>query len=326
MKEHVIISEKELINLYCIDKLTTYQIAKKLNCCPATARNLLIRYNIKRRKSHDLNSNIPLKDTLLELYKNKKMSTWKIEEEYGYSRGTIYRKLKEYGIKTRDLADSHIIYPRKKFSGDLIEKAYLIGFKLGDLGVRKIHPNSKTICVASGSTIKEQIELIKELFEKYGRIWIKKTKDNKINIQANLDLSFDFLLDKTFPLWVEKNREHFFSFLAGFTDAEGTISTNKNKSYYSLSNCNEIFLEKIKENLRKFEIPCNDLTVDNRKGKTTFIKYNFNFNYWTLRINCKEDLLKLLNLLQPYIKHKNKVKALNIAIQNINMRNDKYGK
>lgn len=322
----VFISKEDLKDLYENKKLTTYQIASKIKCCQATVWKLLIKYEIKRRKSNELRSFVPTKEELIKLYINEQLSTWKIEERYGYSRGTVHKKLKEYGIGTRNLADSHILFPRKDFSGDLIEKAYLIGFKLGDLGVRKIHQNSKTICVASGSTIKEQIDLIQKMFSNYGKIWIKKAKDNRINIQINLNMTFSFLLSKDFPKWVKKDKESFFSFLAGYTDAEGTISLSRNMAYYSLSTCDNFLLEKIKDNLNRFRIKCNNLVINRRKGKTTFNKYKFNFDYWTLRIHKKEDLLKLFLALKPYIKHELKVKSLNTAIENIKTRNEKYGK
>jgi len=188
MRKRIDITKEKLKELYGVQKLTTYEIAEKFNCCQATIWKSLIRYNIKRRSSHELNSNVPSKKILVKLYINKKLSTWKIEKLYGYRRGTIHKKLIEYGLKTRSRANSHILFPRKNFSGNLIEKAYLIGFKLGDLGVRKVYPNSETICIASGSTINEQIDLIKSLFEKYGKIWIQKTKYNKINIQTNVKL------------------------------------------------------------------------------------------------------------------------------------------
>jgi len=326
MSQKVNISKEQLNKLYEKEKLTTYQIANKLGCCQATIWKKLIEFGIRRRAPHELNSNVPSKNELIRFYINKKLSTWEIEKKYGYCRGTIHRKLKEFRIKTRDRADSHIIYKRTNFSENLIEKAYLIGFRLGDLGVRKIYPNSKTICVASGSTIKEQIDLIKGLFERYGKVWIQKTKDNKINIQTNLNESFSFLLSKEFPKWVSNNKETFFSFLAGFSDAEGCISKSNKLDYYSLSVCDDSILNIIKNNLNKFGIKCKKLYFNKRKGKQTFEKYKFNHDYWSLRIYDKNNLLKLLTELKPYTKHKNKVKALNIAIDSINMRNKKYGK
>lgn len=325
MKERQEISKIKLQNLYEKQKLTTYQIAKKLNYCQATIWKKLMEFEIRRRKPHDLNSKIPTKDELIKLYLDKKLSTWKIEELYGFSRGTVHRKLKEYGLEIRDRADSHIIFEKKDFSGDLIEKAYIIGFRIGDLGVRKIHSNSKTICVASGSTIPEQINLIKRLFEKYGKIWTQNTKDGKINIQINLNLSFDFLLTKEVPNWILEDKNSFFSFLAGFTDAEGWIGISKNMACYSLGNCDKDLLELIRNNLIKFGIGNRPLSVDKRKGKPTTGGYFFSADYYQLRINRKSDLFELFSKIKPYIKHENKIKALNMAIENIEWRNKQFG-
>lgn len=325
MNKKIEVEANNLKKLYEKEKLTTYQIAKKLGYCQTTIWKKLIEFDICRRKPHELNSNVPTKEELLELYIHKRLSTWRIEKLYGFSRGTVHRKLKEYGLKTRDLADSNTIFERKDFSGDLVEKAYIIGFRIGDLGVRKIYPNSKTICVASGSTIPEQIELIKRLFENYGKVWTQKTKDGKINIQINLNLSFDFLLTKEVPKWVLQNKDHFMSFLAGFTDAEGWIGVYKKVAIYSLGNCDKDLLELIRNNLIKFGVENRPLSRVNRKGKPTTGGYYFSSDYYTLRVNKKKDLLDLFIQLKPYIRHENKIKALNSAIENIEWRNQVYG-
>lgn len=325
MPKVVSISEKELQTLYTNKRLTMSQIAKIFGCCQATIWQKLVKFNIKRREPHELNSNVPSKERLIDLYLNKKLSTWQIEKGYGYSRGTVHRKLKEFSIKTRDRADSHIIFERKNFSGNLIEKAYLIGFRIGDLGVRKIYPNSKTICVASGSTIKEQIELIENLFKEYGKTWIQKTNDGKINIQANLNESFEFLLSKEVPKWILNDKKYFFSFLAGFTDAEGWIGVYNKMATYSLGNTDLKILLIIRKNLNKFGVYCGKVYTNKRKGKPTTEGYFFSSDYYQLRVNKKVDLLRLFMKLKPYVKHKNKIKDLNGAIENIKRRNMKYG-
>jgi len=324
MSKRVYTSKEILSNLYKKEKLTTFQIAKKLGVCQATVWKKLIQYGIKRRLPGVKRINITKKQ-LETLYIHKKFSTWKIEKITKIPRGTIYRKLKEFGILTRDRADSHIINFRKDFSGDLIEKAYLIGFRIGDLGVRKIYPNSKTICVASGSTIQEQIDLINNLFKNYGKVWIKKTKNNKTNIQIFLNDSFDFLLPKEIPSWIRKKDSLFFAFLAGFTDAEGCIGISNGMAYYSLGNYNKDFLFDIFTSLNKFGVNCNSPISDNRKGLSNIQGYQYNQNYLQIRISRKDSLLKLFNLIKPYLKHENKIKALKKAENNIIKRNIEHG-
>ena len=126
------------------------------------------------------------------------LSIWEIEKQFGLPRSTVHSKLKEYGIKTRTLAASHFVHYRKDFSGGPAEKAYLTGFRIGDLRVRKPYKNSETIAVECGSTIKEQLDLIKQLFRKYAPVWVsKKNKIGAKNIGVSLPLSFDFLLSKS---------------------------------------------------------------------------------------------------------------------------------
>lgn len=160
--------------MYEKEKLSTFKIAEQLGCCQATVWKRLKEFGITPRLPGVKRVNLS-KEHLSKLYIEKKMSTWKIEERIKIPRGTIHRKLKEFEIETRDLATANTIYLKKDFSGDLIEKAYLIGFRIGDLRVRKQYPKSRTICAGCSSTIPEQIKLLKNLFKDYGRVWIKKT-------------------------------------------------------------------------------------------------------------------------------------------------------
>lgn len=110
------------------------------------------------------------------------------------------------------------------------EKAYIIGYHLGDLRARKLHPNGRTIQVDCSSTKQDQINLFKHIFEKYGHVNVGKPTDSgKINFQANLDLSFSFLLNPKEELtWILQNNEYFLYFFGGFIDVEGNFGVDKN--------------------------------------------------------------------------------------------------
>lgn len=266
------------------------------------------------------------RESLEELYINKHLSTWKIAEVLGCARSTVYAKAILFKIPVRTRAESHIIYPRKVFSGDLLEKAYLIGFRIGDLRVRKCYENSKTLSVDCASTKTEQIDLIKRLFLRYGKVWIEKpNKKGAIQIECRLDLSFEFLLPKNPATWIFKTRKCFFSFLAGFTDAEGSIFISANQAKYALGNYDIVLLEKIKKCLEKNNLKPHRITRSIRQGLIASNGYRYNHDYWTLTIGRKKDLIRLFNLLTPYIKHKNRINQMEIAIKNIEERNRLYG-
>lgn len=321
------IPKNELRNFYENEKLTTYKIADIYNCCQATVWKRLHQFNIKARFPWNA-VDLP-KKKLYNLYVKKRLSTWKIEKRYGIPRSTIHRKLLEHRIKRRNRAESHIVYPRKNFDGNLTDKTYLIGFAMGDLRVRKIWPQSETIHIDCGSNKIEQINLISKLFKPYGRVWISKpNKKSCIQIECFLNNSFGFLLKKRNKIdrWILNNRRYFGAFLAGFTDAEGCVSiTNRGLAFYSLGNYNKVVLNQIYNKLLQFGIECRPPFISCKKGYVKKGGYVHRGDYWILSIIRKKFLLKLFRMLNPYLKHRKRVNDLKRARENIRLRNIKFG-
>ncbi|MBI2062415.1 MAG: hypothetical protein HYT64_01865 [Candidatus Yanofskybacteria bacterium] len=323
----VSISKNLLQELYLKQQLTTYQIAEKLGFCQGTIWNRLNKYDIRPRLSY-----VPVNFSKKELkswYIDQKLSTWEIEKRFGHSRSTIHRKLKECGLETRNIATSHIRFPRKDFSGDILEKAYLTGFRIGDLNITKRGLQSETIVVKCATTQQGQLKLFKNLFAHYGHIIEgKPTKENKINIQANLNLSFSFLLDKSPDSykWVFKNKNTFFAFLAGFSDAEGCFFINKRgQAGLAIGNYDLGLLKRIQLSLKMYDILIPNFSVSYRKGMFGSNGYVSNGDYYTLHCSRKKFLLQILNLLKPYLKHPDKVKSAKLLMVNINKRNKLFG-
>ena len=320
------VRENLLRNLYINQHLTTYQIAEKLGFCQGTIWKRLKEYQIKTRLSY-----IPAsltREQLSKWYLDRKLSTWEIEKKFGYPRGTIYRKLKEFGLNTRNIASSHIRFSRQDFSGDILEKAYLVGFRIGDLNITKCGPQSETIVTKCGSTKKGQIRLFRDLFSHYGHILQGKlTKEGKINIQVNLNLTFSFLLAKN-PnsyQWVFNNKDTFFSFLAGFSDAEGSFFISEDKAVFALGNYNKILLAKIRKKLFELGIETPELSIYHSKGLRSSNGYINNGDYFTLHCSRKKYLLRILEEFKQYLKHPDKLKTMEKSLQNIIDRNKKYG-
>ena len=308
MREIKIAGER-LRKLYECKKRTTYQIADEFKCCQATIWKKMHEFGIKPRLAGPPRVNLD-REKLTKLYLDDGLSTWEIEQRYMYPRSTVYRKLLEYGIRPRSLAKSHIVYSRKSFSGDPAEKAYIVGFAIGDLRARTVGKNTETVHVDCGSTKLEQINLIKKLFEKYGRVWISKPNTKgKIQIEAFLDRSFDFLLDLRTEIhtWILNSNDYFAPFLAGFTDAEGSFSIYDGMAVYQLGNYNQELLFSIHRKLAKIGINCPQPYEDKTKGYVTKHGYVHSQNYWHLRIHKKSSLLQLFGLIGPYLKHEGKI-------------------
>lgn len=266
------------------------------------------------------------KEKIEELYLNQRLSSRKIAKIFNCAYSTIDRKIHLANLPIRNLAEAHIIYPRRDFSGDLTEKAYLIGLRIGDLRVRKFYKNSETIKLDCGSTREEQIKLISSLFSNYGRVWIgKPNQRGAIQIECFLNLSFSFLLSKQLPGWVFNTKRYFFSFLAGFTDAEGSIFISRNQAHYALGNYDLSLLKKIKIYLEKYDLKTHKISYSARRGLIASHGYRYNHDYWTLTLSRKADMLKLFGFIGPYLKHQKRIDQMQLGIENIQERNSLYG-
>ncbi|MDP3995683.1 MAG: LAGLIDADG family homing endonuclease [bacterium] len=323
----ILIDKKELSCLYERKKLTSYEIAGIYNCCQATVWKRLNQYSIKRFPNGRRSIIVP-KLELVNFYLKKRLSSRKIAKFYNCAYSAIDTKIKKYGLPVRNIAEAHIVYGRENFSGGNAEKAYLIGFAMGDLRIRKKGKNSETINVDCGSTKKAQIDLIHTLFKPYGRVWISKPdKRGATQIECFLNESFDFLLKRRILIdsWISKNKKYFLNFLAGFTDAEGSIFISNNQAIFSLGNYNHRLLRQIRNKLKKFNIKMGNIVCDNLKGYKGKEGYSRKANYYHFTCVQKTSLEKLLYILRPFLKHADKKNALELALNNIKVRNRLFG-
>lgn len=317
------IAKDTLIDLYSRQKLSTDVIAKLLSCnSHVTILNYLKKYNIPSRSKlgNRISINIS-RETLVDFYHDKKLTQKQIAKFFGNQSDTgIRRLMKYYGIRTRDYSEANTKYPKFNFSGNLNEKAYLIGFRLGDLNIYKVH---ELIQVRCSSTIKEQAELFKALFNNYGHVDITTAKRGTLEMVVLLNQSFDFLISKKdlIEKWILNHHEYFLSFLAGYSDAEG--------SYYM----RKPYQRKLKLGWGIFEVS----TYDKRIIYTIFQKLQNlgisgafshpkrrirqNGEMWRLTINKKQSLWDFIKLIKPYHKHKNKIRELEEVKNNLVLRN-----
>ncbi|MBI2610580.1 LAGLIDADG family homing endonuclease [Candidatus Kaiserbacteria bacterium] len=269
-------------------------------------------------------SSVLTKRFLEEMYVEKKLSTWAIEKRFGIPRSTVYVSLGRYGIAPRNLAQSHIQYKRSDFSGDLAEKAYLLGFAIGDLRVRRHNGGEKsdTISIACGSTKSAQIELISKLFSAYGRVWKgKPDKRGAMNVEAFVNRTFSFLLPEVREYgWCAERKKHFFAFLAGFTDAEGSFYLARNQARIAWGNYDKNVLTFIRDTLNKFGIQSPSVICDLLKGVVGSHGFPRNNNYCHLTCARKDVLGKIIVELKPYIRHGDKKRALRVIENNLIVR------
>lgn len=311
-KRKVVISQKELKKLYVEQKLSAYKIAKLFHCVSGTVyRNLKI-HKMKTRPRKIINIS---RNKLKVLYAIKKYPLSKIAKIYRCCPPVILNKMIKYRISRRTISETSTRHFKNNFNGDIREKAYLIGFRLGDLRVRK---NYNLIEVGCGTTKKAQIDLIKKLFNQYGPIWVtKKDKKGRFHIDCSLNSSFKFLLTKhqLIPKLALRNKKNFFNFLAGYTDAEGNIGFCGGRAKFRIRSYDKEILKKINDKLHEFNIR-SLFRLDRKPGrdKGGVLRRE---ECWAVIVNERESLLKLFNYLKPLLKHEKREKDLLNGLKNV---------
>ncbi len=176
-----------------------------------------------------------------------------------FSPATVFYHLKSRGVELRDKVDAQIMsvtkHQRRPFSGDPLERAYLVGMRIGDLDVVR---HGRAVRVRVSTTHPAMIQLFTVLFSRYGHVqkYPKRSvlTEFEWTLECDLDSSFQFLLDKGLD-WVELTRTGplFLSFLAGFFDADGSVFYHKKGTSggfeFALTNVDKLTLELIASEL-----------------------------------------------------------------------------
>ena len=184
------ISKEILERHYNDENLSVSKIARKLGVGHATVWNLMASYQIQRRQIRkNLNA-----QQVIAAYSKPKESLSSLAKKFGCTVWTIQYLLRKNGVRIREGWEVNFKHIKNNFSGNLIEKAYLIGFRLGDLNCAR--KSERIIQVKSNTTKKAQLDLMKSLFEKYGPCYLGEDKEGTFNFAAALNNSFEFLIPK----------------------------------------------------------------------------------------------------------------------------------
>ncbi|MBS3105321.1 LAGLIDADG family homing endonuclease [Candidatus Woesearchaeota archaeon] len=184
----------------------------------------------------------------------------------------------------------------------------MIEFRLGDLNVYKDY---ESVCVQSSTTISAQLELLRMIFSKYSRVYIKECSGS-FHFQVRLNKTFEFLLPKEDLIenWMLENDSHFIAFFAGYFDAEGNVQLYKNRLRLRVRSCDKNILYLAHQKLQNLGIR-SIFRLELLAGIYKYKKLNKDF--WGLSINRQDDIMRLIKLMLPDLKHANKRKSLAIS-------------
>lgn len=262
------------------------------------------------------------KQTLTRLYHGKNYTPKRIGELYNCDAVTVRTRLKEFDIPLKTPAFARIRSARKNFNGTDLDKAYLIGFRIGDLNVYLPSEHSETIVIRSHSTIPEQTKLVQNLFCSYGRVTtsFRKDKPNQ-TVNCFLNASFNFLLSKDFnefSPWLRQSPKRFCAFAAGYIDAEATFGVYDKRARFKVDSYDRSILREMFRFFKAQDINIKFYPIV-KKGD---IKYGQKWNgtVWRLSVNEKNSLKKFISFVYPFLRHKNRILQANRAVMNLKNR------
>lgn len=260
------------------------------------------------------------KEQLSRWYYDEGKTTAEIGVLLGIDQANALYWMKKLGVPRRSRPEALTKTWRADFSGSPEEKAYLIGFRLGDLHVYQTKPNGQTIRIMCTSSQRAQIDLIQSLFEPYGYVNVTRKIDGKTAIDCYVNMSFDFLLPKQDNIdeWILSDERTGIAFLAGYIDAEASFGIDANGSAnLKIETYDERILHQLYELLTRLDVVCPPPNMI--KSKETS-KQKLNQDLWRLGVYRKASMDRLCNLLEPYLLHKQRRQDMMIAWQNARER------
>jgi hypothetical protein len=193
---------------------------------------------------------------------------------------SVFNHLQKRVVELRDKVEAQIktvtLHEKKPFTQDLRKQAYLVGLAKGDLAAIR---HGRAIRVRMSTTHPEMTNLFRKLFSTHGPIY-EYPKESPLtgyewSLDCDLDASFYFLLNanELARRFIESD-DLFFSFLAGFFDADGSIYYHRKKARgafeFSLTNSDEDLLKRIQQKLLRLWIlahPKNESSRSHQRSK-----------------------------------------------------------
>lgn len=300
---------KTLYNLYINEQKSTYAIGEILNLDPKTIRYWLIKFKLPIRKKKIVKIT---KRKLSQLYLLNRKSIKQIADLYKCSAAGILKILRRHNIDTRNTSEAGTKNYRRNFAGGRGFMAYLIGFRIGDFHVQY---NGWSIRVSCGTTKKEQVNLINSLFRSFSSVYIgNQDKRGAWHVECRLNKSFHFLIKKhsKIPKWIMRSKSYFLKFLAGYTDAEGSIGIYGGGARFKILSYDKGVLLDIKRGLKKFfEISCL-FYIEPKNAKR-----RMNQDAYRLQIGRKKDLVVIFRALRRLLRHDKRKNDLKVAYHRV---------
>jgi hypothetical protein len=261
----------DLERLYLVERLSAMKIANAYNLhyksqkvAESTILYYLNRNGIKRRDPAELARKV--NETIVDEWVARYRAGESLKQIAGgdVSPVTVWNHLRLRGLSLRNKVEAQIQavtkHERRPFAGDVVERAYLMGLRFGDLDAVK---HGRAVRLRVSTTHPAMAELFESLFSSYGLVhrYPRRAKLTKYEwtLECDLDDTFQFLLQKVGLNELGRmTKQEFLGFLAGFFDAEGSIYYHKKDGWggfeWTLANTDRQILVLIGAKLRRLSL------------------------------------------------------------------------
>lgn len=262
-------------------------------------------------------------ENLQHLYWDEHKSSIEIAKLYHCHSMTIRNRMRELCIQKRSSSDARMRYEKNNFSGDATEKAYLLGFRLGDLSVYQTSKQSYLIVVRCHTTQMVQVTLLRNIFSPYGHVTVS-TGIYGYNINCYVNTSFNFLLPKykKVPIYIEESVESIWAFIAGYIDAEGSFGINQGKARFKVDSYDVDVLEWMKNMFQQSSLSVKFRQIASR-GQRQYRSGIFHKDLWRLEINSASSMVRFMDYVRPYIMHEKRKADMIMCFKNIQARKNR---
>lgn len=310
--------------MYCDQGLSLGEIARSIGTSKSHVHYYMAKFGIERRPWTGL---APKRDPglIVNLYRDQSKTLEEISTLLGISKSTA-RKHTARQIQLRPRSIPR--YPRNPFSGDEIERAYLLGYRAGD--VNAFQDSALTVTARVSTTHRSMLEMFQSSFSNYGRCMMVPRRvfltGYDWQIFAYLDNSFRFLIPR--PLGPPSESALLYVFTAGFSDSDGCWSVwerlRRTAFSFDITSKNYSLLVVLALALKK-EGYHPHVYLSRKKGTVKVVKgregtrlITLTEDTWTVVIRRRIEVKRLARDVLPYSRHPEKIAKMKLILDDHN--------
>ncbi len=258
---------------------------------------------------------------ILNLYQNEGKTLKEISILLGISKSTVRGHVaKQIRLRPRSVPR----YPRTPFSGDEATKAYLLGYRAGD--VNAFQDSALTVTARVSTTHQAMLQMFQKSFSQYGYCFATPRRvfltGYDWQIKAYLDNSFRFMIPR--PLSPPSEPTLLSMFTAGLSDSDGCWSAWEKRGrtafHFNITSRSNGLLMGLASALEKWNYHPH-VYLSQKKGTIKLVKgregnrwITLTEDIWTLVISRRDEIKRLAHQVLPYSHHQEKIGKMKLFL------------